>query len=170
MVETNKPASVVKNEVGDWGKFRFGVYVVDYVRHENGAYTVCISSRGSKWICLRNVDIRKKYTLLEEFRRAGLDIDAGDFIVIARCIMHNCNDIPQRISVKESRDGSYVTICVDNEECVKVKPCNPKQIARAIKSLKIRDVKSLLSSMNCLESYDDVVRVLRKLLRGEGNE
>jgi hypothetical protein len=59
---------------------------------------------------------------------------------------------------------------VGNERCVKVKPCNPKLIARAIKALGVRDVKLLLASMNCLESYDDVVRELRRLLRGEGNE
>jgi len=163
-------ASVVENEVGDWGKFRFGVYVVDYVRHENGNYTLCISSRGSKWVCLRNVDVRRKYTLLEEFRRAGLDIDAGDFIAIARCVLHNYTDTPQVVSVRESRDGRHVTICVGNERCAKVKPCNPKLIARAIKSLGVRDVKSLLASMNCLGSYDDVVRELRRLLRGGGNE
>jgi len=162
--------NAIEVEGGVVGKFRFGVYVVDYVRHENGAYTVCICSRGSKWICLRNVDVRKKYTLLEEFRNAGLDIDTGDFIAIARCIMHNYTDTPQVVSVKESRDGRYVTICVNNERCVRVKPCNPKQIARAIKSLGIRDVKRLLRLMGCLEVYDDVVRVLRKLLRGGDDE
>ena len=164
------PASVVENEVGDWGKFRFGVYVVDYVRHENGNYTLCISSRGSKWICLRNVDVRRKYTLLEEFRKSGLDIDAGDFIAIARCVLHNYTDTPQVVSVKWGGDGRHVTICVDNEKCVRVRPCNPREIARAIKALGVRDVKSLLASMNCLESYDDVMRELRKLLRGGGNE
>jgi hypothetical protein len=167
MVEANKPAGVVKNEVGVWGRFRFGVYVVDYVRHENGAYTLCIYSRGSKCICLRNVDIKKKYTLLEELRRAGLDIDPGDFIAIARCVMHNCNDTPQTVSVVRGSDGRHVTICVDNEKCVRAKPCNPRQIARAIKSLGVRDVKSLLNSMGCLDAYDDVVRELRRLLRGD---
>ena len=166
MVETN----AVEVEVGAVGKFRFGVYVVDYVRHENGTYTLCISSRGSKWICLRNVDIRKKYTLLEEFRRAGLDIDTADFIAIVRCVMHNYTDTPQVVSVRESRDGRHVTICVDNVKCVKVRICNPRQIARAIKSLGIRNVKSLLSSMNCLDNYDDVMMELRKILRGGDDE
>ena len=166
MVEVN----AVEVEGGAVGKFRFGVYVVDYVRHENGAYTLCICSRGSKCICLRNVDVRRKYTLLEEFRNAGLNIDVGDFIAIARCVLHNYTDTPQVVSVRESRDGRHVTICVGNERCVKVKPCNPKLIARAIKTLGIRDVKSLLRLMGCLEVYDDVVRVLRKLLRGGDDE
>jgi hypothetical protein len=164
-------ASVVENEVGNAvGRFRFGVYVVDYVRHEDGNYTLCISSRGSKWICLRNVDVRRKYTLLEEFRKSGLDIDAGDFIAIARCVLHNYTETPQRISVRESRDGRHVTICVDNEKCVRVRLCNPREIARAVRSLGVRDVKSLLNSMGCLDAYDDVVRELRRLLRGGGNE
>jgi len=161
---------VPENKVGDWGRFRFGVYVVEYAKHGDGTYDVCIYAHGSSRHCLRGVDIRRKYTLLEEFRRAGIDIDAGDFIAIARCVLHNYTDTPQVVSVKESRDGRHVTICVGNERCVKVKPCNPKLIARAIKSLGVRDVKSLLNSMGCLDAYDDVVRELRRLLKGGGNE
>jgi hypothetical protein len=152
------------------GRFRLGVYVVEYAKHGDGTYDVCIYTHGSSRHCLGGVDIRRKYTLLEEFRKAGLDVDAGDFIAIARCVLHNCTDTPQVVSVRESRDGRHVTICVNNERCAKVKPCNPREIARAIKALGVRDVKSLLASMNCLGSYDDVMRELRRLLRGGGNE
>jgi hypothetical protein len=166
MVEVN----AIEVEGGVWGRFRFGVYVVEYASHGDGTYDVCIYARGGSRHCLRNVDIRKKYTLVEEFRKSGLDIDVGDFIVIARCVLHNYTDTPQVVSVRECRDGRCVTICVDGEKCTRAKPCNPKQIARAIKTLGVRDVKSLLNSMGCLDNYDDVVSELRRLLRGDGNE
>ena len=62
------------------------------------------------------------------------------------------------------RDGDVMIVCAGVHNCVKVKSCEPSHLAKAIKLLNIHDVMYMLNTINCMESYGEVMRILS----GEG--
>ena len=67
------------------------------------------------------------------------------------------------LTVRKSNDGVMI-VCAGEYNCVKVKSCEPQHLARVVKLLGIRDVLYLLSTINCMDSYAEVM----KILQGEG--
>jgi len=67
------------------------------------------------------------------------------------------------LTVRKGNDG-VMTVCAGEHNCVKVKSCDPQHLARVIKLLGIHDVLSMLSLVNCMDSYTEVM----KILSGEG--
>jgi len=67
------------------------------------------------------------------------------------------------LTVRRSEDGAMI-VCAGEYNCVRIKSCDPQHLARAIKLLNIHDVMHVLSIVNCMESYGEVMRILS----GEG--
>jgi len=67
------------------------------------------------------------------------------------------------LTVRKSEDGAMI-VCAGEYNCVRIKSCDPNHLARAIKLLNIHDVMHVLSIVNCIESYGEVMRILS----GEG--
>ena len=62
------------------------------------------------------------------------------------------------------KDGDVMIVCAGEHNCVRIKSCEPQHLARAIKLLNIHDVMYMLNTINCMESYGEVMRILS----GEG--
>jgi len=62
------------------------------------------------------------------------------------------------------KDGDVMIVCAGEHNCVRIKSCEPNHLARAIKLLNIHDVMYMLNTINCMESYGEVMRILS----GEG--
>ena len=58
------------------------------------------------------------------------------------------------------RDGNAMIVCAGEHNCVRIKSCEPNHLARAIKLLNIHDVMYMLNTINCMESYGEVMRIL----------
>jgi len=58
------------------------------------------------------------------------------------------------------RDGDVMIVCAGEHNCVRIKSCEPQHLARAIKLLNIHDVMYMLNTINCMESYSEVMRIL----------
>ena len=67
------------------------------------------------------------------------------------------------LTVRKSEDGAMI-VCAGEHNCVRVRSCDPQHLARAIKLLNIHDVMYMLNTINCMESYGEVMRILS----GEG--
>jgi hypothetical protein len=67
------------------------------------------------------------------------------------------------LTVRRSEDGAMI-VCAGEYNCVRIKSCDPQHLARAIKLLNIHDVMYMLNTINCMESYGEVMRILS----GEG--
>jgi len=67
------------------------------------------------------------------------------------------------LTVRRSEDGAMI-VCAGEYNCVRIKSCDPQYLARAVKLLNIRDVMYMLNTINCMESYGEVMRILS----GEG--
>jgi len=62
------------------------------------------------------------------------------------------------------RDGNVMIVCAGEHNCVRIKSCEPNHLARAIKLLNVHDIMYMLNTINCMESYGEVM----KILGGEG--
>jgi len=62
------------------------------------------------------------------------------------------------------KDGDVMIVCAGEHNCVRIKSCEPNHLARAIKLLNVHDIMHVLSIINCMESYGEVMRILS----GEG--
>jgi len=58
------------------------------------------------------------------------------------------------------KDGDVMIVCAGEHNCVRIKSCEPNHLARAIKLLNIHDVMYMLNTINCMESYGEVMRIL----------
>jgi hypothetical protein len=71
-------------------KFTYGKYEVEYLKRDDGLFDVCINSDNKK-VCLNGVKVglqySQNYETIQKFRDAGLEVDGGDFQVIARNIL-----------------------------------------------------------------------------------
>jgi len=72
--------------------------------------------------------------------------------------------IRAKVLLTVKKDGDAIIVCAGEYNCVRIKSCEPQHLARAIKLLNIHDVMHVLSIVNCMESYGEVMRILS----GEG--
>ena len=69
-----------------------------------------------------------------------------------------------KVLLTARKDGDVMIVCAGEHNCVRIKSCEPQHLARAIKLLGIHDILSMLSLINCTDSYGEVM----KILGGEG--
>ncbi|MCG2892901.1 MAG: hypothetical protein L7H00_05135 [Vulcanisaeta sp.] len=72
--------------------------------------------------------------------------------------------IRAKVLLTVRRDGDAMIVCAGEYNCVRIKSCEPQHLARAIKLLNIHDIMYMLNTINCMESYGEVMRILA----GEG--
>jgi len=58
------------------------------------------------------------------------------------------------------KDGNVMIVCAGEHNCVRIKSCDPQHLARAVKLLNVHDIMHVLSIINCMESYGEVMRIL----------
>jgi len=68
--------------------------------------------------------------------------------------------IHAKVLLTVKKDGDTMIVCAGEYNCVRIKSCEPNHLARAIKLLNIRDVMYMLNTINCMESYGEVMRIL----------
>jgi hypothetical protein len=68
--------------------------------------------------------------------------------------------IRAKVLLTVRRDGDAMIVCAGEYNCVRIKSCEPQHLARAIKLLNIHDIMYMLNTINCMESYGEVMRIL----------
>jgi len=107
-------------------KFKYNKYVVEYLKKGDGLFDVCINSDNKK-VCLKGVEVglhySQNYETIQKFHEAGLEIDSGDFQVIARNILNGetiqetAQETAQKEEAMAGQKAESVNEGINESEC-----------------------------------------------------